>query len=54
MAGQPQAYDRALSLRLDALISALEQSPPLPLSLWLRVQKRWNERRVPAFGKEAR
>ena len=47
-----QPFDAALSLTLDRLIIALD-AQPRPLR-WasLRVQKRWAERRVPAFGNQ--
>ena len=44
-------FDRALSLRLDALIITLETSPHWTRRTWLCLQQRWAERRVPAFGK---
>lgn len=42
-------FDRALSFRIDQLITDLEAEPrPLRRAL-LCLQKRWAERRVPAF-----
>ena len=44
-----QPWDAALSLTIDHLIIALDAQPrPLRWAA-LRVQKRWAERRVPAF-----
>jgi hypothetical protein len=44
-------FDLALSLRLDSLIIALEadDQPPVMRRVWLKVQKRWAERHVPAY-----
>lgn len=47
-------FDRTLSLRIDALIIAIESGPPAVQRLALRLAKRYCERRVPACGKRGR
>lgn len=45
----PRAFDRALSLRLDGVISDLDGRPSWPHRLPLQVRKAWLERRIPAL-----
>lgn len=42
------AFDRARSLQLDTIITALDRRPPWPQRLPLRIHKAWLERGVPA------
>ena len=50
----PHHFDPRLSLRLDALIIAIESGPPAVQRLALRLAKRYLEMRVPAFGGQQR
>jgi hypothetical protein len=47
-------FERALSLRLDLVIIALDRQPAWPRRRHLQIIKAWLERRVPAVNGGAR